>query len=110
MKKKKKKEREIKSYTVKASLQNNGLILGFLLDKKAATLEVKTLCLFFFCGRGGGGGRICMRKELREQSIIRGWGAGADRGWISKFYARIQGGGGCKNLPWCTDNFSQDID
>ena len=55
MKKKKKKEREIKSYTVKASLQNNGLILGFLLDKKAATLEVKTLCLFFFCGRGGGG-------------------------------------------------------
>ena len=38
-----KKERENKSYTVKASLQNNGLILGLLLDKKAATLEVKTL-------------------------------------------------------------------
>lgn len=57
MKKKKRereKEREIKSYTVKASLQNNGLILGLLLDKKAATLEVKTLCFFFFV-RGGGG-------------------------------------------------------
>ena len=35
-----------------------------------------------------------MRKEPRDQSIIRGWGAGADRWWISKFYARIQGGGG----------------
>lgn len=39
-----------------------------------------------------------MRKELREQSIIRGWGAGADRGWISKFYARIQGGGGAAKI------------
>ena len=35
-----------------------------------------------------------MGKELRDQSIIRGWGAGADSGWISNFYARIQGGGG----------------
>ena len=42
----------------------------------------------------GGGGSICMGKELRDQSIIRGWGAGADSGWISNFYARIQGGGG----------------
>ena len=50
----------------------------------------------FFLWAWGGGGRICMRKELREQSIIRGWGAGADRGWISKFYARIQGGGAAK--------------
>ena len=54
-------------------------------------MEVKTLC-FFLVGGGGGGKRICMRKELRDQSIIRGWGAGADRGWISKFCARIQGG------------------
>lgn len=56
MKKKKRereKEREIKSYTVKASLQNNGLILGLLLDKKAATLEVKTLCFFFLLGGRG---------------------------------------------------------
>ena len=29
---------------------------------------------------------------LRDRSIIRGWGAGADRGWVSKFYARIKGG------------------
>lgn len=89
-KKKREKERGIKSYTVKTNLQNNGLILGLLLDKKAAILEVKTLC-FFFLGEGRGE-RICMRKELRDHSIIRGWGAGADRGWISKFYARIQGG------------------
>ena len=52
--KKREKERGIKSYTVKASLQNNGLILGLLLDKKAAILEVKTLC-FFFLGGGAGG-------------------------------------------------------
>ena len=36
-----------------------------------------------------------MRKEVRDQSIIRGWGAGADRGWISKFCAR-KGGGAAK--------------
>lgn len=63
-KKKREKERGIKSYTVKANLQNNGLILGLLLDKKAAILEVKTLC-FFFLGEGRGE-RICMRKELRD--------------------------------------------
>ena len=33
--------------------------------------------------------------DLRDQSIIRGWGGGgADRGWVSKFHARIKGGGG----------------
>ena len=69
MRKKREKERGIKSYTIKASLQNNGLILGLLLDKKAAILDVKTLRFFFFLG---GGERICMRKELRDQSIIRG--------------------------------------
>ena len=52
-KKKREKERGIKSYTIKASLQNNGLILGLLLDKKAAILDVKTL-RFFFGGWGGG--------------------------------------------------------
>ena len=62
-KREREKEREIKSYMVKASLQNNGLILGFLLDKKAATLEVKTLCLFFFCGGGGGGGGAEFARE-----------------------------------------------
>ena len=71
MKKKREQERGIKSYTIKASLQNNGLILGLLLDKKAAILDVKTL-RFFFWGGGGRGERICMRKELRDQSIIRG--------------------------------------
>ena len=54
--KRREQERGIKSYTIKASLQNNGLILGLLLDKKAAILDVKTL-RFFFLGGGGGGGK-----------------------------------------------------
>lgn len=59
-KRERKNEREIKSYTVKASLQNNGLILGLLLDKKAATLEVKTSCFFSF---GGGGAVFAWEKS-----------------------------------------------
>lgn len=60
MKKKREQERGIKSYTIKASLQNNGLILGLLLDKKAAILDVKTLRFFFF---GGGGGKNLHEKR-----------------------------------------------
>ena len=35
---------------------------------------------------------------------MRGWGAGADRGWVSKFYTKITGGYKsfcrCPNLYW----------
>ena len=58
--KKREQERGIKSYTIKASLQNNGLILGLLLDKKAAILDVKTLRFFFF---GGGGEEFAWEKR-----------------------------------------------
>ena len=109
MKKKKKKREKLNLTRLKQACKTMALFLVFCWIRRQPLWRLKHCVYFFFVGVGGGG-RICMRKELREQSIIRGWGAGADRGWISKFYARIQGGGGCKNLPWCTDNFSQDID
>ena len=62
--KKREQERGIKSYTIKASLQNNGLILGLLLDKKAAILDVKTL-RFFFWGGGGAGGKNLHEKRAK---------------------------------------------